>query len=234
MALVFGSFADEVSGDDDTSLKESRCLFCTANLYLTLPLVSFLAFLLVRFAAERSSLAEQPFETIGALWLTGYLFALAGATVAHELTHRNNRFAKLSAYLLLGFTGNTSSLIYHIYTHHRQVGTYHDAATARRGERLRTFMARTLTQQFAQAARFEAARLKRKGLSSYSWRNELILAHLVPLAILALAGIFGGWNGVIAIFLAGLIGRSFHELINYVQHYGLVRVENSPIRPHHS
>ena len=29
LALVFGSFADEVSGDDDTSLKESRCLFCT-------------------------------------------------------------------------------------------------------------------------------------------------------------------------------------------------------------
>jgi hypothetical protein len=82
LALVFGSFADEVSGDDDTSLKESRCIFCTANLYLTLPLVSLLAFLLVRFAAERSSLTEQPFETIGALWLTGYLFALAGATVA--------------------------------------------------------------------------------------------------------------------------------------------------------
>jgi hypothetical protein len=29
LALVFGSFADEVSGDDDTSLKERRCLFCT-------------------------------------------------------------------------------------------------------------------------------------------------------------------------------------------------------------
>jgi hypothetical protein len=202
--------------------------------YLTLPLVGLLAFLLVRFAALHPSLTEQPLETIGALWLTGYLFALAGATVAHELTHRSNGLAKLSAYILLGFTGNASFVIYHIYTHHRQVGTYDDAATARRGERLRTFMARTLTQQFAQAARFEAARLKRKGLSSYSWRNELILAHLVPLAILALAGIFGGWNGVIAIFLAGLIGRSFHELINYVQHYGLVRVENSPIRPHHS
>ena len=39
-ALVFGSFADEVSGDDDVSLKESRCLFCTVNLYLTLPLVA--------------------------------------------------------------------------------------------------------------------------------------------------------------------------------------------------
>ncbi|HEY9520570.1 MAG TPA: hypothetical protein VIQ39_03395 [Methyloceanibacter sp.] len=50
----------------------------------------------------------QPFETIGALWLTGYLFALAGATVAYELTHRSNRFAKLLAYPLLGFTGNAS------------------------------------------------------------------------------------------------------------------------------
>jgi hypothetical protein len=56
----------------------------------------------------------------------------------------NSRIAAtglLSAYLLLGFTGNASFVIYHIHTHHRQVGTYDDAATARRGERLRTFMA---------------------------------------------------------------------------------------------
>lgn len=234
-ALVFGSFADEVSGDDDLSLKKSRCVFCTVNLYLTLPLVALLAALLVRFATLRPNLTENWLETVGALWLTGYLFALAGATVAHELTHRNDsKLAKLSAYLLLGFTGNASFLIYHIYTHHRQVGTYDDAATARRGERLRTFMVRTLSQQFAQAARFEASRLRRNGLSPYSWRNELILAHLVPLAILALAGIFGGWKGMLVIFLAGVIGRAFHELINYVQHFGLVRVENTPIRPHHS
>ena len=67
LALVLGSFADEVSGDDDASLKESRCPFCTVNLYLTLPLVGLSAFLLVRFAAERPSLTAQPFETIGAL-----------------------------------------------------------------------------------------------------------------------------------------------------------------------
>jgi Fatty acid desaturase len=234
VALVFGSFADEIAGDDDSSLKESRCLFCSINLYLSLPLVALLALLLIRFAGERPSLTDNLFETIGALWLVGYLFARVGATVAHDLTHRSTRLAKLSAYVLLGFTGNASFVIYHIYTHHRVVGTYDDAATARRGERLRTFMARTLTQQFAQAFRFEAARLGRKGLSPYSWRNEVILAHLVPLAILALAGILGGLNGMIAIFLAGVIGRSFHELINYVQHYGLVRVENTPIRPHHS
>ncbi|HKA46801.1 MAG TPA: fatty acid desaturase [Methyloceanibacter sp.] len=135
LALVFGSFADEIGDDDNISLKQGRCLFCTANLYLTLPLVSVSALLLVRFAAERQSLTGNIWETIGALWLTGYLFALAGATVAHELTP---------------------------------------------------------------------------------------------------ARLIGGWRGALVIFLAGLIGRSFHELINYVQHYGLVRVENSPIKPHHS
>ena len=233
-ALVFGSFADEVSGDDDKSLKESRCVFCTANLYLTVPLVALLAALLIRFAAIRPSMTANLLETIGALWLTGYLFALAGATVAHELTHRNTRLAKLSANVLLGFTGNASFVIYHIYTHHRQVGTFDDAATARRGERLRTFMARTLVRQFTQAARFEAQRLRRKGLSPYSWRNEVIMAHLLPLALLVLAYVFAGWKGVLVLFLAGLIGRLFHELINYVQHFGLVRVENTPIRPHHS
>jgi len=46
--------------------------------------------------------------------------------------------------------------------------------------------------------------------------------------------LLAGWKGMLVLFLAGLIGRLFHELINYVQHYGLVRVENTPIRPHHS
>ena len=60
LALGLGSFADELAGDDDNSLKESRCVLCTVNLYLSLPLVCLLAFLLVRFAAERPSLTENP------------------------------------------------------------------------------------------------------------------------------------------------------------------------------
>src|SRR5665648_430471 len=169
-----------------------------------------------------------------ALWVTGYLFALVGATVAHELTHRPGKPAHLVAQTLFGFTGNSSFAIYHVYVHHRQVGTYDDASTARRGERLRSFVARALVQQFAQAAQVEAARLHRKGLHVWSWHNRLIQAHLAPLSILVLALIIGGPAGLLAIVLAGLLGRMFHELINYVQHFGLVRVENTPIRPHHS
>jgi hypothetical protein len=234
VAMVLGSFADEVSGDDRTALNVDACTFCKINLYLSLPLVSLLALALVRFAAAKPNLTEQPLELIGVLWLSGYLFALVGATVAHELCHRTNLPARAAAHLLLGFTGNASFAIYHIYAHHRQVGTYNDASTARRGERLRTFMARTFVQQFAQAARIEAARLRRRGLTPWSWQNRLILAHAAPLSIVALAAIIAGPVGLFVILAAGLLGRLFHELINYVQHYGLVRVENSPVRPHHS
>jgi alkane 1-monooxygenase len=153
---------------------------------------------------------------------------------AHELCHRTSRIAKLSAYALLGFTGNASFVTYHLYGHHRQVGTLHDAATARRGERLRTFMARTLVQQFVQAAYFEVAQLRRRGLPPWSWRDRLILAHIAPLTIVVLAGVFAGARGIFFIVAAGLLGRLFHELINYVQHFGLVRVEHHPVKKHHS
>jgi len=234
VALVLGSFADEIGGDDRTTLEQGSCWFCKANLYLSLPLVCLLAATLIRFAATQPSLAGQPFQLIAVLWLSGYLFALVGATVAHELCHRTSRIAKLSAYALLGFTGNASFVTYHLYAHHRQVGTLDDAATARRGELLRTFMARTLVQQFVQAARIEATQLRRRGLSPWSWRNRLILGHIAPLVIIVLAGVFAGARGIFVIVAAGLLGRLFHELINYVQHFGLVRVENHPVKEHHS
>jgi len=234
VAMAVASFADEASGDDRTTLSDRARAFCNFNLYLSLPLICLLAVLLVLFAAERPNPIDWPLEWIGALWVTGYLFALVGATVAHELTHRPGKLAQLVAQILLGFTGNASFAIYHVYVHHRQVGTYDDASTARRGERLRPFVARALVQQFAQAAHVEAARLRRKGLPVWSWHNRLIQAHLAPLAILVLAFVIGGPAGLLAIVLAGLLGRLFHELINFVQHFGLVRVENTPIRPHHS
>lgn len=234
LVMVFGSFADELAGDDWDSLSNSARTFFNLNLYLSLPLMCLLTVLFVLFATEQPSLTDHPLQLIGGIWLVGYLFALVGATVGHELTHRQSRLAQLVAHILLGFTGNASFVIYHVHVHHRQVGMYDDASTARRGERLRTFMSRTLVQQFAQAARVEAARLRRRGLPVWSHHNRLILAHAAPLSILIVVALIGGPFAILVVFLAGLLGRLLHELINYVQHFGLVRAENSPIRPRHS
>lgn len=108
-ALIFASFADDALGDDADALTSDKCLFCTINLYLGVPLVALLAVLLARFSGAHSGFSDRPFELIGAIWLVSYLFALVGATVAHEFTHKAGRLSRLAANILLGFTFNGSS-----------------------------------------------------------------------------------------------------------------------------
>ena len=234
LIMIFGSFADEISGDDWETLSDRARNFFNANLYMSLPLMCALTVLLALYAKAYTGETHHWLQLAGAIWVVGYLYALVGATVGHELTHRQGRWPQLTAHMLFGFTGNASFALYHVHVHHRNVGTYGDASTARRGERLRTFIVRTIADQFTQGARVEVARLQRRGLPVWSWHNRLILAFIPTLVILAVVALIGGPFAVLVVFLAGLLGRLFHELINYVQHFGLVRVENTPIRPHHS
>ena len=87
LIMVFGSFADELCGDEWDRLEDRARIFYEVNLYLSLPLMCLLAVLFALYAKE-ASFTDQPLQTIGAIWVTGYLFALVGATVGHELTHR--------------------------------------------------------------------------------------------------------------------------------------------------
>jgi alkane 1-monooxygenase len=51
---------------------------------------------------------------------------------------------------------------------------------------------------------------------------------------LAAAAMSAGRAGVLAFLAAAAFGRVLHELVNYVQHYGLVRVEGTSIEARHS
>jgi len=231
--MVFGSFADELSGEDLDRLGDSARTFYNVNLYLSLPLMCLLAVLLAVFARD-AHFTDEPFQTIGAIWVSGYLFALVGATVGHELTHRRGLVPQAIAHVLLGFTFNTSFVIYHVHVHHRRVGSFNEASTARRGERLLPFLARAVYGQYAQAAEIEANRLRRKGLPVWSRYNRLIQAQAAPAGIIVVLALIGGPFALLLFGLAAMLGRFFHELINYVQHYGLVRADDAPIRPRHS
>src|SRR6185312_6520425 len=64
-AMILGSFADEVGGDDRKTVSYDRCLFCKVNLYMSLPLVCLLALVILRFAATQPHLTKHPFQLIG-------------------------------------------------------------------------------------------------------------------------------------------------------------------------
>jgi fatty acid desaturase len=135
---------------------------------------------------------------------------------------------------LLAFTLNPTFESYHVYGHHRNVGSWHDPATARRGEYVLAFVARTVVDQSVAGWRLEAERLRRKGLPTWSWHNRVLGGLFCSLVILAAAATIAGVAGMLVFLAAAVFGRIIHEMVNYVQHYGLVRADGAPIEMRHA
>jgi alkane 1-monooxygenase len=236
--MVAGGPVDEAAGDDKTLAGDAGSGFYTASLYATAPLIALLTIVYLYSVARTVDWNDgtgQALQIIGGAFLVGYLYTLVGVTVAHELTHwTNDRIAQQSARLLLSFSFNSTFTIYHVHGHHRAVAQYDDAATARRGEHVLAFLVRTTIWQFREAFSYEANRLRRANRSVWSWRNRAINGQLYSIGILASAWVIAGGLGVLAFLGAALVGRTIHELMNYVQHYGLVRAKGAPVEPRHT
>jgi fatty acid desaturase len=231
LAMLVGGPIDELVGDHAAPIQQRWARFCDVNLYATLPLLAGITGLLFWHAAGSSGWAALLGPAIGA----GYFYALAGVTVAHELTHRTtSSLARLSARALFALTINPTFETYHVHGHHRNVGTFGDAATARRGEYALAFVIRTIIGQCVSGWRMEAERLRGKTMSIFSIRNRVVGGSLFSLIILGVAAVSAGLAGIIAFLAAAAFGRVLHELVNYVQHYGLVRVEGTSIEARHS
>ena len=182
LAILIGGGIDEAVGDEHEQIDDAVPLFFDVNLYATLPLLMIITFLLLQATLAGGSTIVA--AAIGA----GYFYALAGVTVAHELTHRvASPLAPMWARALLAFTINPTFESYHVHGHHRNVGTYHDPATARRGEYVLAFVARTVVRQSVAGWLLEAEWLRRKGLATWSWHNRVLGGILCSLAILAAA-----------------------------------------------
>lgn len=236
LAALTGGVVDEIVGDDGGEVGARGGRFAEANLYATLPLLAAMTWLLL--GAVASAAAGQDGAggfLIAAVLGTGYFYALAGVTVAHELTHRvTNPLALLWARILLAFTLNPTFESYHVLGHHRNVCTYDDAATARRGEYVLGFVARTVIHQSIQGGRFEIERLGRKGVGAWSLGNRVLAGTACSVAIALAAILLAGLAGLAAFLAAAACGRILHEMMNYVQHYGIVRAEGAPIEPRHA
>src|SRR4051794_38210484 len=210
LVLVLGGLADEALGDEPAPMPTLGATFCTANLYAAVPLL-----LAVSLAHWRSA-ATSSLASVAATLLVGYLYAVVGATAAHELMHRvHDRAALFCSCLLLAFTFNTGFTLFHVQGHHRNVALWRDPASARRGETCLAFLRRTIAAQSMEAFRFEAERLRREGRGVLSPRNRFLRRLLFSLAIVASAGLIGGAACLASFLAAAFFGRIFHEMVNY-------------------
>jgi len=162
-----------------------------------------------------------------------------GITYAHELTHQQNKFERTLSEILMCSSLYGHWCIEHVFGHHINVATPEDPATAREGESIYRFLPRVLIQTFASAWRIQRDQLKRRDVGVFSRHNAFVryLGWTTFFIVAALA--LGGWTGLGILVLQAAVAVLLLELVDYIEHYGLLRRKKSngkfePTKPHHS
>ena len=174
-------------------------------------------------------------DKISFIFLTSLFIGIIGTVPGHELTHRKRE--KLDMFVgnwLLAFSWDCAFAIEHVYGHHKNVCLPSDPATAKRGQNLYTFIISAIITEQRDAWKIEFEHLQRRGYSPYGIHNKMIVGYLRSLLITIFAYFIGGIVGMLFYLLCAFVAKSLLEVINYTEHYGLVREPNKPVCTRHS
>lgn len=180
-----------------------------------------------------------PFELAGAALSMGAAAGTVGITFAHELVHRRQPFERALGEILLASVSYTHFAVEHVHGHHRHVATPEDPATARLGESFYRFLPRTLVGGLASAWRLERERLARRARGPWSPANRMLRYGATQAVLYPSVWWLSGGRGLAVFAAQAVTAFMLLEVINYVEHYGLVRQEIAPgeyerIGPQHS
>jgi alkane 1-monooxygenase len=142
---------------------------------------------------------------------------------AHELGHKRASMERWLSKIALAQTGYGHFFIEHNRGHHVRVATPEDPASSRLGESFYRFWPRTVKGSLTSAWELEAERLRRTGSSPWTIRNDILNAWAMTLVLFgALVAVFG--VGVLPwLLVQAVFGFSLLEVVNYLEHYGLLR-----------
>ena len=162
-----------------------------------------------------------------------------GINTGHELGHKKDAFDRWLARICLAQTAYGHFYVEHNRGHHKNVSTPVDPATSRMGEIFWTFLPRSVIGAVRSAWHLEAERLGRQGRSVWSVHNENLQAWAMTVVM------FGGVIAWLApkvipfLIVQAAYGFSLLEVVNYLEHYGLLRRQGADGRfercqPEHS
>ena len=179
--------------------------------------------------------AMTTMDSIFLVALSGLFIGIMGTVPGHELSHRTKeKFDMSMANWLLSLSWDCAFAIEHVYGHHKNVGLAIDPATAKRGENIYSFIIKAIVQEQKDAWTIEYERLQRKGISLISLKNRMITGYSRSVLVTVLAYFIGGLSGMLIFLLCAFIAKALLEVINYTEHYGLIRVEGERVSPRHS
>jgi fatty acid desaturase len=257
LVVIFGGYIvlDAILGDDTTTPEYKHPTILTFQLWMALPLLSLIVFSFIWQVSPGDILGVGEFltsftgydvlaakaessvlSTVCAVIITGLMIGLVGTITAHELTHRTwDPISMMIGRWLLAFSFDVAFAVEHVYGHHRYVSTTKDPATAPRGRNVYFHILSSTLKGNISALELEADRLRKTGHHPISIFNSVLRGYLMSAFIVALAFLAGGVETMLLFIAAGLVGKALLEIVNYMEHYGMVRnPDTTPVQPRHS
>ncbi len=177
-------------------------------------------------------------ESVG-LALTVAMVSGIAINTAHELGHKRASVERWLSKVALAQSGYGHFFIEHNRGHHVRVATPEDPASSRLGESFYRFLPRTVIGSVRSAWELERTRLRRLQSAMWTPRNDILSAWAMTVVLFgALVAAFG----VIVLpylLIQAVLGFSLLEVVNYLEHYGLLRQHREDgryerTRPEHS
>lgn len=216
---------DHLLGEDTSNPPETDVPRLEADRYYrTLVRLAVVAeFCSLVVCAQAAAQPDLPWLDYLGLSLSLAIVTGTSINTAHELGHKASKLERFLAQLALAPTGYGHFCVEHNYGHHKRVATPEDPASSRLGETFWQFYPRVVIGGIASGWHLERERLARHGLPAWHWRNQIVQSWAMTLAIWAA---LLAWQGllILPLLLAqALFGSQLLEVVNYIEHYGLLR-----------
>jgi len=205
--------------EQDAATKAKNKLF-DLFLYLNIPLVFSIS---GYFLHSLSSSNYQTYELIGLTFSVGIVVGSNGINVAHELGHRDSRWEKSLAKLLLLPSLYMHFYIEHNFGHHKNAATAEDPASAKYNQSVYRFWVTSISYQYINAWRIQKELLRRASKPFFSVKNDMLWYTLFELVYLLAVYLMFGLIGLVVALGIALSAAILLETINYIEHYGLSR-----------
>ncbi len=242
-AVVFGLFPllDLIVGTDQENPPDSVVAWLEQDryyrwvTYLFIPL-QYASLVLACWLWSSGNLSTV--DSIG-LALTTAVVAGVAINTAHELGHKRASLERWLSKVALAQTGYGHFFIEHNRGHHVRVATPEDPASSRLGESFWEFLPRTVAGSLTSSWELEAKRLRRMDKSVWSIHNDILNAWAMTFGLFAVLTAVFGWVVLPYLLIQAVLGFSLLEVVNYLEHYGLLRGKRPDgryeiTRPEHS
>ncbi len=233
--------ADVIVGRDDSNPPDSAMADLDQDpyyrwiTYVFLPLQYAAHGLLAYQYAKR----DLPWYNRLGIAMTAGIGSGIAINTAHELGHKSDRLNRTLARISLAPAAYGHFAIEHNFGHHRWVATPRDPASSQYNESFWQFLPRTVLHGLRSAIAIETERLARRDKPFWHKDNELLQGWAMTALLYSTLYTAFGKKIIPFIGIQAVYGFSLLEVVNYLEHYGLLRAKDAQGRfertkPEHS